>query len=110
MVLPIENRYRYSFKVRREEAPDDIYYSDAYGQVADQVEYFVSPTGAEYSYEGWSYDQNRFRGLTPPERSEEKTYVYAYYKDNVKRSGRYQKRSWRRRSRRPYGSKAMTTS
>lgn len=84
VVLPIENRYRYSFKVRREEAPDDIYYSDAYGQVADQVEYFVSPTGAEYSYEGWSYDQNRFKEFDPSGAIRRKTYVYAYYKDNVK--------------------------
>ena len=77
--------------------------------MADQVEYFVSPTGAEYSYEGWSYDQNRFRGLTPPERSEEKTYVYACYKDNVKEVDDIRKEAGGGGSRRPYGS-AMTTS
>ena len=84
VALPLENRYRYYFKVRRDESPEDEYYHSQYGQVAEQLEYFVNPDGAEFRYEGWSYSQDRYKEFNPSSAIYRKTYLYAYYKDNVK--------------------------
>lgn len=84
VALPLENRYRYSFKVRRDEAPEDESYNREYSQIAEQLEYFVNPDGAEFRYEGWSYSQDRYKEFDPSASIRRKTYVYAYYKDNVK--------------------------
>ncbi|WP_349769081.1 hypothetical protein [Hungatella sp.] len=84
VALPVEYRYRYYFKVRRDEAPSDEYYADEYGQVEEQLDYFVNPDGAEFSYEGWSRSQDSFKEFDPSEPVRRKTYIYAYYKDNVR--------------------------
>lgn len=81
---PLQGRYHYYFKVRRNESPSDPYYENEYGAVEDQLDYFVSPGGAEYSYAGWSYSQEKLRSFDPDRGITRKTYVYAYYKDNVK--------------------------
>ena len=55
VALPLEYRYRYYFKVRRDEvAGVTNIMHDEYGQVEEQLDYFVNPDGAEFSYEGWS--------------------------------------------------------
>lgn len=82
--VPKESRYRYWFKVRGNESPSDPYYSDEYGRVEDQLEYFVGPNGAEYSYEGWSYRPDKQRDFDPDRKITRKTWVYAYYGDNIK--------------------------
>ena len=84
VALPVEYRYRYYFKVRRDEAPSDEYYADEYGQVEEQLDYFVNPDGAEFSYEGWSRSQDSFKEFVPSEPVRRKTYIYAFYKDNVR--------------------------
>ena len=76
--------YRYWFKVRREESPEDSYYESEFGGLEEQLDYFISPTGAEYSYLGWSYREDRFREFEPDRKIKRKTYVYAYYEDNEK--------------------------
>ncbi len=81
---PTESRYRYFFKVRRSEAPSDAYYSGEYGNVEEQLDYFINPDGAEFSYVGWSYRQDKLRDFDPDRKITRKTYVYAYYEDNVK--------------------------
>ena len=69
--------YRYWFKVRREESPEDSYYESEFGGLEEQLDYFISPTGAEYSYLGWSYREDRFREFEPDRKIKRKTYVYA---------------------------------
>ena len=81
---PQQGRYRYYFKVRRNEAPSDPWYEAEYGAVEEQLDYFVSPDGAEYRYEGWSYSPDKLKRFDPDRRLTRKTYVYAHYKDNVK--------------------------
>lgn len=76
--------YRYWFKVRREESPADSYYESEYGGLEEQLDYFISPAGAEYSYLGWSYRQDRYREFEPDRKITRKTYVYAYYDNNEK--------------------------
>lgn len=76
--------YRYWFKVRREESPADSYYESEYGGLEAQLDYFISPAGAEYSYLGWSYRQDRYREFEPDRKITRKTYVYAYYDNNEK--------------------------
>lgn len=81
---PVPSRYHYYFKVRRNEAPSDSYYEAEYGALEEQLDYFVSLDGAEYNFEGWSYSQEKQRMFDPDRSITRKTYVYAYYKDNVK--------------------------
>lgn len=76
--------YRYWFKVRKEESPLDSYYETEYAGVEEQLDYFISPAGAEYSYVGWSYRQDRYREFEPDRSITRKTYIYAYYDNNEK--------------------------
>ena len=76
--------YRYWFKVRKEESPLDSYYETEYAGIEEQLDYFISPAGAEYSYVGWSYRQDRYREFEPDRSIIRKTYIYAYYDDNEK--------------------------
>ena len=76
--------YRYWFKVRKEESPLDSYYETEYAGIEEQLDYFISPAGAEYSYVGWSYRQDRYREFEPDRSITRKTYIYAYYDDNEK--------------------------
>lgn len=76
--------YRYWFKVRKEESPSDSYYETEYEGLEEQLDYFISPGGAEYSYLGWSYRQDRYREFEPDRKITRKTYVYAYYDNNEK--------------------------
>lgn len=82
--VPAQNRYRYYFKVRRNEAPTDSYYSLEYGQLKEQLDYFISFEGAEYSYLGWSYSRDSLRRFDPDRKITRRTHVYAYYEDNEK--------------------------
>ena len=75
-------QYRYWFKVRRNESPEDSYYEEEYGALEEQLEYFISPGGAEYNYLGWSYREDRYKEFEPDRRITRKTYVYAYYDNN----------------------------
>lgn len=86
--VPVESRYRYYFKVRRNEWPGQDYYAAEYAGVETQPDYFVSPEGAEYNYIGWSYRPNKLRDFDPNRQITRKTYVYAFYEDNLKEVGK----------------------
>lgn len=75
-------RYRYYFKVRRDEAPGDGTYSFEYNQVELPVDTFVDSEGIEFSYVGWSYREDRLKDFDPDKEIRRETYVYAFYNDN----------------------------
>ncbi len=77
-------RYQYYFKVRKGEAPGDGYYSLEYGQLEDPEDVFLSEEGVEYTYEGWSYREDRLNEFDPDREINRKTSIYAYYQDNQK--------------------------
>lgn len=75
-------RYRYYFKVRRDEAPGDGTYSFEYDQVELPIDTFVDDEGIEFSYVGWSYREDRLKDFDPDKEIRRETYVYAFYSDN----------------------------
>lgn len=86
--VPAESRYRYYFKVRRNEWPGQDCYAAEYAGVEGQPDYFVSPEGAEYNYIGWSFRPDKLRDFDPDRRITRKTYVYAFYEDNLQEVGK----------------------
>lgn len=77
-----EPRYRYYFKVRRDEAPGDGTYSFEYNQVEMPVDTFIDSEGIEYNYIGWSYWENRLKEFDPDKEIRKETYIYAFYGNN----------------------------
>ena len=75
-------KYRYYFKVRRDEAPGDGEYSFEYNQVEEPIDVFVDNDGIEFSYVGWSTREDRLRDFDPDKGIRKATYVYAFYTDN----------------------------
>ena len=74
--------YQYYFKVRKEEAPSDGYYSTEYASVEDPDVYYLSPQGVEYNFEGWSYSEDSLKVFNPDRLIKQKTEVWAYYRNN----------------------------
>ena len=65
-VFPLNNTARISTGTGSRCAkknPLDSYYETEYAGIEEQLDYFISPAGAEYSYVGWSYRQDRYRSL-----------------------------------------------
>ncbi|RHB48083.1 hypothetical protein DW886_04645 [Enterocloster aldenensis] len=85
---PVESRYRYWFKVRRNGWPGQDYYETEYAGVEEQLDHFISPEGADFTYVGWSYRPDKLREFDPDRRITRKTYVYAFYEDNVQEVNR----------------------
>lgn len=77
-----EPKYRYYFKVRRNEAPGDGTYSDEYEQVEVPIDTFSDNDGIEFSYIGWSSREDRFKEFDPDKKIRRETYIYAFYGDN----------------------------
>lgn len=86
--VPVESRYRYCFKVRRNEWPGQDYYETEYAGVEEQLDHFISPEGADFNYMGWSYRPDKLREFDPERKITRKTYVYAFYEDNVQEVNR----------------------